>query len=72
MEMMDEWLTVKSMRKHYEFDDGWFYKFALEFPEQVRKEKKARNSPLKLSRMAIEAAVIAGWGMENNGRRVAD
>ena len=67
----EEWRKVQSMKKVIEMDDEWYYNFAEAFPEHVRKHRTARNSPMILRRSAVAAAVDAGWGMENNGRRVA-
>ena len=73
MDVMDEWLTIKNMQTHYNMSDDWMYRFAAaaEFQKHVRKQHTARNSPMVLRRSAVAAAIDAGWGMENNGRRVA-
>ena len=71
LKVLDEWLTIKNMQKHYNMSEDWMYRFAAAFPEHVRKIHEARNSPMVLRRSAVKAKIDAGWGMENNGRRVA-
>lgn len=60
MTMDAVWLTKKSMRQVCEAPDGWFDRFAINQPDDVRKFGDSNNSTLTFRVSAVLAAVEEG------------